>query len=245
MTKIHFVSLFGVDLDYDILAHWCHHYLKMQYDSYTVFLHSVDQTSRRFAHVKHSLRVAGFTVRLAPEKPYTTAMRNTLLSEFAQSLNPLDYMVVADSDEFHRTGPWAGSFRELIESCDVLHGTLRDRWGSGLHAAQPATPLDIQYPYSGSLFEKIYTRCDSDKKDRWRKPNTRKILAARAGAPVAHLGSHVLYTSAGIAKQIHGCIVDHFKWRETFADRLRTKWYYQPSYEDEVLLFFQREAVAV
>lgn len=238
MPKIHFAALFGVDLDYDIMPHWCEHYLSMGYDSYTVFLHSRDWKSERFAFTKSAFDAARFNVINAPDEPYTTAMRNSILDNFAKSLNPLDYLCVADSDEFHFPGPWAANFRDLILSCDVLYGTLVDRFGNYLNAALPDVPLKVQYPCSGDVFKIVYDRSDDLDRDRWRKPNPNKILAARAGLPVAHLGSHVMYTTPPDTRERRGCIVEHYKWRHNIVERLRTKWYYDKGYAQALENFF-------
>lgn len=241
VPKIHFVSLFGVDLDYDIMVHWCRHYLHMGYDSYTVFLHTCDRNCTRYTLLRHAFKVAGFTVGETQDEPYTTQMRNDILTRFAKSLSPLDYLVVADSDEFHTTGPWASNFRDLIMSCDVLYGELQDRWADTLCEALPNVSLDKQYPYSGDVFETVLDKSDDPEKFRWRKTSKRKILACRAGLPIAHQGSHTLYKQDPSLKVRKGCIVDHYKWRHNILDRLKTKWYYNEGYERAVAEFFNIE----
>lgn len=234
MSKIHFVSLFGVDLDYDILLPWCQHYNIMDYDSYTIFVHSMHHDCSRFADACDTFMRFGFNVDIVYPKPYTTQRRHDLLDKFAKSLDPLDYMVVADSDEFHRLGNWGGTFREAILSSDILEGKLVDRWGDRLVAANNAVPLELQYPYSGDLFTMIFDSSDCPEKSKWRSPNRNKILAARAGLPVAHQGSHVLYKRDTDLRAMQGFIVEHYKWRHTISDRLKTKWYYRDSYDKAV-----------
>lgn len=243
MAKIHFTSLFGVDLDYDIMVHWCKHYTAMNYDSYTVFLHSLDRTTERYQFVAHAFEVAGFTVRQSPDAPYTSGMRNTILTNFAKSLDPLDYLCVADSDEFHQPGPWNTNFRDLVMSCDVLSGTLVDRWADSLIEANPSLPLDVQYPYTGDVFKIVYARTRDLERKRWYHPRYDKILAARAGLPVSHIGSHTLYTSKNAGRQRRGCIVEHYKWRKTIAERLKTKFYYYESHARAVADYFHVEGV--
>ncbi len=243
MAKIHFASLFGVDLDYDIMVHWCNHYLSFEYDSYTVFLHSLDTSSPRYQFVYHAFCSAGFTVLKAPEEPYTTQMRNDILDTFAKSLDPLDYLTVADSDEFHTSGAWVANLYDLIHSCDVLYGTLSDRWADLLNEADLSISLDEQYPYQGDVFKIVFDKSKDPEKGRWRVPNRNKILAARAGLPIAHAGSHTLYRQDTNIKQRRGCIVHHYKWRHTALDRLKTKWYYHEGYERALRDFFHCEGV--
>jgi len=238
MPKIHFASLFGVDLDYDIIVQWCAHYASMKYDTYTVFLHSIDPSSTRFQFIRRAMKVSGFTVIEAPAVPYTTQMRNDLLDGFAKSLDPLDYLVVADSDEFHSTGPWTSNFRDLIMSCDVLYGKLVDRWADSLIEANPTLPLDEQYPHAGDIFKIVFARTRDPERERWHAPVLDKILAARAGLPVSHVGSHTLYRRDVHTKERHSCIVNHYKWRQSLFDRLKTKWYYKESYDSAVADFF-------
>lgn len=243
MNKIHFASLFGVDLDYDIAVQWCEHYMAMNYDTYTVFLHSLDRESPRYQFVSQEFMHAGFTVLRSPDEPYTTAMRNNLLHSFARFLHPADYLVVADSDEFHTPGLWATNFRDLILSCDVLYGTLVDRWADSLHEANPSLPLDEQYPFTGDVFKTVFDMSDDPDKGRWRVPNPDKILAARAGLPVSHVGSHVLYETLENLKERKGCIVEHYKWRHNILDRLKTKWYHHEGFDRAVAEYFQTEGV--
>lgn len=243
MEKIHFVSLFGVDLDYDIMVPWATHYTAMNYDTYTVFLHSVNHATARYETVRDEFVRAGFYVIDAPTVPYTTQMRNELLENFSRQLNPLDYMCVADSDEFHITGGWVCNFRDLILSCDCLYGTLVDRWADSLHEAKASISLDEQYPYEGDVFSIVREKSADPEKSRWRVPNANKILAARAGLPVSHAGSHVLYSKPENLKERRGCIVNHFKWRHTIIDRLKTKWYHHDGFDRAVMEFFNVEGV--
>jgi hypothetical protein len=243
MPKIHFASLFGADLDADIAIQWCRHYAAMNYDTYTVFLHSLDPDSARFHFLKRGFCAWGFSVHSAPAEPYTTQMRNDLLDRFAQSLNPLDYLCVADSDEFHTPGPWAANFRDLIMSCDCLHGTLVDRWADSLHEACLSPSLAEQYPHAGDVFKIVYALSDDPEKGRWRVPNPNKILAARAGLPVSHAGSHTLYHRTENLKERRGCVVEHYKWRHNILDRLKTKWYHHEGYARAIAEYFQLEGV--
>jgi len=245
MPKIHFASLFGVDLDYDIMVQWIEHYLGMECDTYTVFLHSMDRTSPRYEFVKRAFETSTFRVHKSDERAYTTQMRNDILERFAQSLNPTDYLVVADSDEFQCLPNWAKNFRDLVMSCDVLKGILVDRWDDTLHEAKPGIPLNEQYPRQGDVFKLLFDKSNDEEKFRWRVPNPRKILAARAGLPVAHMGSHVLYCANEGLKQRSGCLVEHYKWRHNIVERLKTKWYYHEGYAREVASFFNADKVVV
>lgn len=238
MDKIHFAALFGVDLDYDIAPFWREHYTRQDYDDYTVFLHSTTPNSERCLEQVRAFERAGFKTLFAPSCEYSTAMRNTILDTYAKSLPASDYLVTADSDEFQLSGINSAAMPDLIRSCDTLSGELVDRWDTTLHAAVPGDPLEKQYPYSGDLFACIYKDCDASDKERWRIPHKRKILAARAGIPVAYMGSHVLYSRENEYIQKGGCFVYHYKWRHTIRDRLKSKWYFQESMLDAVVEYF-------
>lgn len=252
MPKIHFASIFGVDLDSDIMVHWCHHYLRMGYDTYTVFLHTLDRSSGAYEFCRKGFEAAGFTVLDAADEPYSCKLPVTLFGGLADSLNPLDYLVIADSDEFHDPGPWGNVYqpdklwRSLILSCDILYGTLVDRWGDGLFEANPRVPLDAQYQHCGDLFSILRDRSDAADKSRWWATSPTKILAARAGMPVAYEGSHGLYEPVDESEEKRGCIVNHFSWRHTITERLKTKFYYHESYNQAVKEFFNvKEPVCV
>lgn len=241
MDKIHFAALFGVDLDYDIAGFWRDHYTDCGYDSYTVFLHSLTPNSDRCLEQLREFEKAGFKTLFAPSCEYSSAMRNTILDTYAKSLPGSDYLVTADSDEFHLAGCCKSDMPDLIRSCDILSGNLVDRWDDTLHAADSDRPLTKQYPYSGDLFSHLYDSSDCPDKDRWRRPHTGKILAARAGLPVAYVGSHVLYSRDNAYNEIGGCFVLHYKWRHTIEMRLKTKWYFQESMREAVIDFFDSE----
>jgi hypothetical protein len=237
MPKIHFASLFSVDLDADIVTHWCSHYLAADYDTYTVFLHTMDRKMGAYKFCRKRFETAGFTVLDAPNEPYTIQMQTTIFDNFSESFNPLDYLVIADSDELQSPDV----SRELVLSCDILYGTLIDRWGDSLKAASPTPSLAKQYPYSGNLFSILQEASDAPDKMRWRKPNPNKILAARAGMPVAYQGSHCLYHQVDEATEKHGCIVEHYSWRHNVSARLKTKFYYSVSFDRAVAAYFRKE----
>jgi hypothetical protein len=245
MSRIHFASLFGVDLDRDIISPWSRHYLSMGYDSYTVFLHTVDISSAAYEFARFSFKMSDFTVCNAPQEPYTVQMQTAIFEDFSKSLPPDDYLVIADSDEFHTTGTLPENFRGLILSCDMLCGTLIDRWNNTLREFDPKLSLGSQYPYSGDLFSILQKESDAPDKQRWWKPNRNKILAARAGMPVAYQGSHCLNEQVTDVTTKSGCVVNHFSWRNNALDRLKTKFYHSESFDDAVRKYFRVEAVPV
>lgn len=241
-----FTSLFGVDLDFDLLPFWIEHYKKYQFDEYEIYLHSGKNDKDRLLDASLMLHSAGFFAHAVDPVSYrrpddcidaSTTLRNIVLDAHVKKCRPIfgddSYLVVADSDEFQRM---PDTYRSVIGDYDYVFGELIDRYDTTLHNADPDIELSVQFPFAGDVHDII--RKEHCRDARWFYLHKTKILAAKLSVPVNYVGSHNLFGElAGntradlysVLDEMNGekpILIDHYTWRETIIDRMCYRPYY-------------------
>lgn len=238
--RTHFISLIGLDYDMDLLPYWVDYYLDYKFDVYKVWLHKKGDTPenphpQRF-EVQAALQQYHFSVEQAYGEFRNGSLRVKCLEPYHKSLHRDDYVICADSDEFHQLSP--RDYFELFDAgFDVISGHLEERYDSTLHDPYPVRmggmvriPLDMQYPCRGQLHELIL-------QEHPHVPASRsKILAAKAWVDVSYIGSHRAEADGGT--QAAGYLVDHYTCRESLLHRMSGKSYYSPQEILNVAHFF-------
>ena len=228
--KIHFAALVCVDYELDIAEKWCEHYEAFGFDTYTVFLQSTDRANhkRNCAEAAPLFWEHGFQVRDIDEDWNEGRLRCRAMEPFHDSLPPEDYIVVADSDEFHNPtlplprGEGRGEgYRDLILSCDIVQGRLIDRWGSRLENVRQDMSLDKQYPNRGYFFEDSGVKLAVDY-DIARN----KIMACRCDIRPVYIGSHVTEDISRPHLISCGHPVEHFTYRKRMLPMMSFKFYF-------------------
>jgi hypothetical protein len=250
--KIHFASLVGVDYELDILPFWLKYYKERDFDTRKLFLHR--ETGRVPKNVIDEACEAGYEVECCDGPQANGMLRKLILGNYAASLPPDDYLVLADADEYQsapRTvprppgtfdymsviGPEAPDpidYRADLEKYDLVCGNLVDRYGKELSACYQ-DPF-IQYPYEeyapGDLlkgFTPPYLR-----KSKWPVTRRAKILAARCGAPLAYEGSHGTRYTPSDYRIAWNYRVVHFAWRESTKGKIAVKSYFNEKNLEEI-----------
>jgi hypothetical protein len=228
---IHFASLFCVDYDMDLMVPWTLHYLGMNLDSYTIFLHSPsgDNAAMRQAEAWFKLKGMRPLVTIGPFND--GELRRGVLKPLAESLDKNDLLVTADSDEFQQTDGF------LYGKYDMTVGTMIDCYDKTLHDVGkipgengfiPALPE--QYPLRDNVQELIIKTLPGAAQRFWPRVNRNKICCAKACLPVAYGGSHALYPDDnGILPQVNtspGIEIHHYCWRGSMLRRMAGKHYY-------------------
>lgn len=236
MSDIHFASLFCVDYDSDLASHWIRHYLDMGLDSYTLWLHSPRGDVEQLHLMHEFFRGLGVQVLIATGDFQDGKLRKEILGNYAESLDRRDFLVTADSDEFHEAS--------LDTYCahEITAGKTVDRFDSVLHAALPMRPIADQYPMEGDVEALVINSLPDAAKPYWPKINKNKICCARAGLPVAYGGSHMLTPELdGIKPNIdtsEPVKALHYCWRGTILERMAGKHYYDAAAVWYVWKFF-------
>ena len=236
MNSVHFASLFGVDCDMDLAYHWIEHYRAYHFNSYSVWLHSASGNTSNIATAKRLFTAKGFLVTIVKGKFRDGGLRQTCLENFRESLDPTDYLVTADSDEFHDM-PW--DYALYIREYDIVFGRLVDRYDHTLHAARPDELLSYQFPFSGDVEGEIIKTVSPRYAANWPRVKKDKIMASRADIRVAFGGSHQLESEP--VRELHYTKVNrvfHYSWRDSIIERMAGKNYFHAAHVWYVHDFF-------
>jgi hypothetical protein len=153
-------------------------------------------------------------------------------------MNPEDYLLVADSDEFQQWGTFDLKSLTLDGQIDFFSGYLVDCYGSKLSPANH-TNLSEQYPLRT---RKLEYRLIGSPKDRFFADT--KILMSKVWVPVCFHGSHEILMNKipsyrkGNFRGRGEFEVLHFRYRKTLRDRLMTKRWNDDEQASKVLEFF-------
>lgn len=216
-----FSSFMDPTLDPDLLVHWIDHYTFYGFDRYHVLLH-VNVENDVTAQARHTLEKAGFTTDQVVGTYRNGDLQREQMTRFKASLNPDDTLVLADSDEFHIVG---FNYREQALKCDYIIGELIDRWGDRTVRAKPDIPLDVQYPYSGDIYDTLRETYNlTDGNWIWSRQKT-KVLAHKARYFVELAGNHFILDREHSKNIIENQEVDHFTWRDGIIQRMVSRTY--------------------
>jgi hypothetical protein len=151
------------------------------------------------------------------------------MEHMAGLLPPDDYLVTADSDEFHCMDP--ATYRDIILDHEAVTGNNTDRWSTKLRYADESA-LERQFPFSGDIMG-VHNKKQTVNV-------TEKVLACRAGIAVDFTGSHkIVAASPPPPHRIYGgCVVNHYRWRPCVLDSFRDKFYYRLSDMQNIMDIF-------
>jgi hypothetical protein len=223
-----FASFVRAIYDPDLLGAWTRHYLDFGFDRYAVFLHDVGGEEVHTGAAQKHLEKNGFEISLAKGEYGNGSLQSETLHDFKLTLKNGDFMVVADSDEFHRMD--ARCYRDLILSHEAIHGRMIDRWShDGPAAADPRKSLNHQYPQKTGLWRHLAEEGFLDLSTIPSMPQ-HKYMAFRAPLDVDMNGCHAVKNE--IAPEngnlvLSGRAIDHYTWRKGIIRRLAGKSYFK------------------
>lgn len=240
MKQLHFLSLLGVDIDLDILPIWIIHYKKFKCDSYFCFLHAKDNQDDNYLKAKYLLENNGFKTQFVGGPFGDGNLRNNIFNAYLQNLNPQDYVMTADTDEFQDWWEPEGVKEMLIENnIDFITGKLYDCFGEKLEDVK-SYDLIQQYPYIiDNLENVINVEGVPIRRD--------KICISKVWVPVCYIGSHDLNyhflppEKRGMFRVRGDIRVLHFKWRGSLKKRLESKTYYKDHHVKKILEYFNED----
>lgn len=241
--SIYFASLFGVDFDLDLLPFWMKHYEKLNLDDYFVCLHSQERNKQKIFEALNFFKKHEWNFEVMASHRFGNGLlRSKYMQSVCARLDLKDFLITADSDEFQRWDWIEGSSdpRDLSERFDCIYGTLRDCYTVGLPEANPCEPLSLQYPRHGNIDDILAARATSKVWPEasaypWPRITRNKILGAYVSMNVDFLGSHLIHskmksnTPLQIPPEYSGygpMTVDHYSFRASLFDRMRTKTYF-------------------
>ena len=217
----------------DLLTHWLEHYQKLGVNT------AVLAVNMAAAPVNWMMEVTG-SLGLLPTYQYVYHAEGDTPGSFcsdkvqleheykaleAAGVNPEDFVVWADLDEFHNFPAHLRTVIGQMELYDIdaVHGKFIDRVSEDglLYDAVPDEPLSEQYPLACHLTKVLLGG--------WEQ----KIMVARASMKVSTGHHHVPgYDSDPARTGLHpdSFIVHHFKWRGGVLDRLKER---IPAMKDE------------
>jgi len=218
--KIHFACLFGVDYELDIAPYWIRHWQSHQLDYYRIFLHR-EKSGIPSSTVK-LFQDAGFYVSCVDGPHSNGILRRETVGRYAMNIDPEDFIVTADADEFHDL-----DYHDALQEYDIISGFLHDHYGASLEVCD-RDPFE-QYPHEEKFtgeplknFTPPFLRTTE-----WPLTRRGKILACRAGDKLLYMGSHVMGEVSSTAKILDNQKVHHFAWRESAARKTAVKSYYK------------------
>lgn len=234
--KIHFVTLFGLKFDFDLVDYFITHYKAMNLTSYKVFLHLSGDWDKDVEAGKKFLD-AGFDVEnIDAEKVCGVSKaavhpggfyKEPLLKAYVETLPPADYVMVADSDEFQE---WEKSPFEY-SAFDLVEGVLYDKFATvGLPKVDKTKTLDENYPVGHPCISSL-----------WRKHpfKIEKILLFKAKVPVSLSGCHFVEGGRiGLKSPLKVARVLHYRWRENVLERIKDRYYYDDEDTKGITKFF-------
>jgi len=233
--EIHFAALFGIDYDSDLVSHWIEYYREFEYDSYTVWLHTfqnINEVTRW--RIQQRFLDAGFGVSWASGQFNNGELRARVMRHHASLLPTQDYLVTADSDEFHEVKCAPKEFKALIRQYDAVEGYLVDCWGETLVDAKPGVALKDQYPHEGVFREAAAIQCADA------TINRRKIIACKNTFEVNFIGSHMIQRG-GVAHVPSRLRVLHYTYRSSILDRMGGKDYFHAKDLWDVMQYFRMD----
>jgi len=225
--RIHFSCLFGVDYELDLMPYWVDHWKSHKLDVYHIYLHRekgvIDPAIVDFFHS------AGFETECV-DGPHTDGiLRRETVGRYAKNIDPEDFLVTADADEFHLI-----DYHDVLSKYDIVTGYMCDRYAPALQACN-------RDPFEQYFLEEEFT-CSPIKNftppymrmTEWPYTRRQKILACRAGDTTTYKGSHVMDDIPWQAKILCNQKVHHFAWRESARRKIAVKSYYKKENLQEI-----------
>jgi hypothetical protein len=261
MRKIHFISLFCVDFDHDIMVQWAAHIKSYGFDSYTVVLNSPYNNNRLLTKCSTYFLLEGFSVDIDKRPFNNMELRVGVMRDFQNKRltdNADDYMCVCDSDElplFPKN--IAGIIRGRDGSQTRLNpvfvkGKMVDRFADTLKAGSADGDLFEQFPIEGNLEHIIkngrdgsQTRLD-DSQYFFEMPRE-KFLIFPLNCEMDFTGCHVVYKNEEKNNPSDSNTwptkinIMHFTWRDGIIERMCMKQFNHPSKILAVTQFFKIE----
>jgi len=234
MDKVHFVSLFAVDFDLDIMPFFSEHYLDFGFDDYAIFLNSQEGNIDAIKKATAFFGERGFETAIIEGDFADGNLRQRAISAYVSTLPANDFIVVSDSDELQSV-PFA--YREMILTNDIITGTLVDRWDTTLHDAIIGIPLKKQYPLAGYI-DTIISAKGTVAPGQVVKCHREKIMASRCIMPVNWIGSHGLDADMTNIRVRTGYDIWHYSFRASYIKRMQNKSYYNQDYQQAIKRMF-------
>ena len=217
--RIHLACLFGLH-DKDLLPHWMKHYARYAFDTMTIFFHAPGMNEEQREGYAQMARENGFDALFASFGFFASGSGRAYVMEHMKRLLPKDdYLVTADSDEFHVMDP--ATYRDIILDHEAVTGNNRDRWDEKLHYAKEDAPLERQFPSFGDIMAAYQKKQTVNVTD--------KVMACRVSVAVDFTGSHRIIEKTAPRNIYGGQAVDHYRWRPCVLDSFKDKFYYRLS----------------
>ena len=238
IPKIHFVSLFSVKLDADMIPYFVPHYRDLNLDSYLIFLHeSENESENKFC--EETMKDAGFNVK----RVIRTAsfgegdLRKRAVEKAKKSIPTTDYIMTADSDEIQM---WDKHPSEIVhDNYDLVLGITFDRFDTALKEIDHTLSLEENYPLeSANLHKHLFPENPRPR---------RKILLSRASYSIDYTASRDINISKDAFSnlRVHGDVpIQHYFWRDNIFDRLQNRRDYTVSELREIKRFFSGVEIA-
>lgn len=143
-------------------------------------------------------------------------VRSVIMDLVSLSMNPADYLITADGDEFQQ---WTESPQDTVgRGIGLVRGELIDCFDDSLHAPDPKKTLAENYPTEYFNLSSLW---------RGSPYNTKKICLSPARYPVDFSGSHE-------EKRHHHSVLPrvistgpltvlHYRWRESALRRVKNR----------------------
>lgn len=234
-AMIVFSSFIRAVYDRDILPAWIAHYRKFLFDRYTVFLHDVEGEEQYTEEARSIFQEEGYEIGILKGSYDNGALQASALESLRLSLKNDDYMVVADSDEFH---DMPQDYCDIIKKYEIVRGSMIDKWTTrGLPSG--GTDIHALYPESGYLWDYL-VKLEKISRDLVLDLPRNKLMAFRAFWPVNMNGCHIVKGSrvADPNIMLDGQRIDHFTWRKGILKRMAGKSYFHSSHIAVIMNYF-------
>lgn len=233
MRKIHFVSLFNPEYDFDMLKPWATYFRSLNLDTYTIYMHTrSNPSSEKVDSWRREFTKYGFFAEYIQDEARCAFIRERVMGEHIRYLDSDDYIMTIDSDEIPELPE---NFKEIVFSSAMVTGSLIDRWGSELCDYDGTRTLDLTYPFRGNF----YSHANIERKDIEGPLN--KIIVSRVSVPISFAGSHVHFAEEPDASNIAGpYVINHFRYRGSLKQRMIERGVYSAEDIIEINTYFKR-----
>ena len=198
--------------DLAIIPHLIDHYRELGVESFQLVRHAESEGSPEYELAERYARQAGIDLFHTHLGPWDQTL-NERLTEYAMSLNPDDWFVVVDQDEFH---VYDRALPDLIAMCeaegyDYVSGCLVDRVAAdGEFPTINTSNLWRQFPLAGAVGAHLSRALPL------------KVGLARDRVRLLS-GHHGAADGRGLPHDRSYIQVHHFKWTDSVMERLRTR----------------------
>lgn len=213
-------SCISSDNDFLILPFFLEHYSNLGIKDFRICLNCLNETSAEHLYCLSLLN----KFNIKPDiwvGPYSEHIRMNRLNRLVEDLDPADWILTADGDEFQSYGEQGSAFLESLIDSDknVVKGAIIDKFAESgkVEAFVTTQPIEKQFPLRCNLHRLRETKVCIDYKNECFQP---KIALHRKNI-ILGIGNHVCKTKDGVLEHAFVVEIFHYKWYNNVIQKMK------------------------